>query len=428
MKKCSFSHLKPNYLAHFLLLHRWFFLILKMTVEPKKVLISGAGIVGLLTAQALKARGIDFIVFDRDCDVQFRESAGWAITLHWALDNFLSLLPPHLALEIYDAQVRKDFHLHDTGNFRYIDAATGKTVVAIPPSKRLRVRREQIRRTLLKGIEVQWNCKLTDISDTEDGVKVTCASGKTFEGDILLGCEGSNSATRKILCGEKGNLNYLPIRFCGAKVQMSKEETDDIAERFDPLLFQGTVPTNETFFWFSMLATPEYTKQDDVYYAQVNLSWKYDQSEPFASPQDKAKALVSHAEGLHPDLQALVLRAAHVPAQLVEIKLADWPMVEWDTKNSKILLMGDAAHAMTMYRGEAANHGITDVFELMKQMDQYVIGGISWETVVDQYCQAVKSRAGEAVLLSRQACIDAHDITKISANSTSPLLSMRKKK
>lgn len=399
-----------------------------MTTEAKKVLISGAGIVGLLTAHALKARGIDFTVFDRDPDVHFRESAGWAITLHWALSTFLELLPPKLAREIYDAQVRRDFHMHDTGSFKYIDASNGNVVVSIAPSRRLRVRREQIRRTLLKGIGVQWNCKLTEISENSDGVTVKCASGQTFKGHVLLGCDGSNSATRKIICGNDGELSYLPIRFCGAKVQITAEECDYIASRFDPLLFQGTVPTNGTFFWFSMLATPEYTKKDNLYYAQVNLSWRVeDKNEDFETREQKAAAMLKHANGLHPDLLALVARAARDPQQLVEIKLADWPQVQWDTMNNKILLLGDAAHAMTMYRGEAANHGINDVADLMKEIDQYQAGSISWNDVVTNYCHIVKNRASSAVLLSRQACIDAHDISKIRFDSDSPLLSMRKK-
>lgn len=398
-----------------------------MTVESKKILISGAGIVGLLTAQALKARGVEYIIFDRDPDVQFRENAGWAITLHWALERFLRLLPADLAAEIYDAQVRKNFHTHDSGTFKYINATTGETVVSIPPSKRLRVRREQIRRTLLKGIDVQWNCKLTDISQSASGVTVTCASGQTFVGDVLLGCEGSNSATRKIICGDDGVLNYLPIRFCGAKVEMNGKEAEEIAQRFDPLLFQGTVPTNETFFWFSVLSTPDYTKTDDLYYAQVNLSWKYGENEPFSTNEEKAAAMLSHAEGLHPDLYSLVSRATSDPLKLLEIKLADWPKVEWDSNHGKVLLLGDAAHAMTMYRGEAANHGITDVSEWIELLDHYLAGEISWEEASERYCSQVKARAAGAVLLSRQACLDAHDMSKITVDSTSPLLSMRKK-
>lgn len=400
-----------------------------MSVRPKKVIISGAGIVGLLVAQALKARGIEFTVFDRDLSVGFRENAGWAITLHWALKTFLELLPADLASEVYGAQVRKDFHEHDSGMFKYLNASTGEIILAIPPSQRLRVRREEIRRILLKGIDVQWDCKLEDITYVGDKVQVKCESGRCFEGDILLGCEGSNSITRKLLCGpEEGSLNYLPIRFCGAKVRMTGAEMLEIEHRFDPLLFQGTVPENGTFFWFSSLATPDYTQEEDLYYAQVNLSWKIpDTEEPFSTGTEKSIALMAHAQGLHKDLYALVEKAAAHPSDLVEIKLADWPRVQWETNGHRVLLLGDAAHAMTMYRGEAANHGITDVMDLVKEIDKYESGELPWEQAVDNYCAKVYARAHDAVLLSRQACLDAHDFSKISADSTSPLLSMRKK-
>lgn len=400
-----------------------------MTIQPKKVLISGAGIVGLLTAQALKKRGIEYVIFDRDVDVNFREGAGWAITLYWALDTFMSLLPPEIAEDVYDAQVRQDFHRHDTGKFKVIDASNGESILSIPPSNsRLRVRREQIRRILLKGIDVQWNCKLTEISETSDSITVKCSSGREFKGDVLLGCDGSNSATRKIICGENGVLNQLPFRFCGAKVKMTGKEIEGISSRFDPLLFMGNIPSNETFFWFSMLAAPDYTKQEDLYYAQVNLSWKVDdKEEPFDTNEDKAAAMLKRANGLHPDLYALVIRTIQDPRQLVEVKLADWPQVQWDTMNHKVLLLGDAAHAMTMYRGEAANQGITDVAELMQQLDLYQADKIPWSELVANYCYRVKNRTSEAVLRSRKACIDAHDRTKMRADSDSPLLWMRRK-
>jgi 2-polyprenyl-6-methoxyphenol hydroxylase-like FAD-dependent oxidoreductase len=392
-------------------------------MSGKKFLISGAGLVGLLIAQAFKQRHIDFIIFDRDESVHFREHAGWAITLHWALENFKSLLPPELVKEIYAAQVLPNFHEKDTGKFIYINAATGKPVVSIPPSKRLRVRREQIRRMLLSGIDVEWGCKLSDIS-TGDEVQVTCENGKVFKGDVLIGCDGANSTTRRVICPGTGELYQLPVRFCGAKVKMTKEETEAIASSFDPLLFQGTVPDTNTFFWFSVLSTPEYAGD---YYAQVNLSWNVpDEEEPFGTAQEKANAMQKHAEGLNPQLKALVDRAVLDPRTLLEIKLADWPAVEWDSHHGSILLAGDAAHAMTMYRGEAGNHGITDAYELILKVDRYLAGEKLWELAATEYCGNVKARAAPAVLLSREACLDAHDFSKIRPDTDSPLLSMRK--
>ncbi|EGV64825.1 hypothetical protein PSN45_005171 [Yamadazyma tenuis] len=394
--------------------------------ENKRFLISGAGLVGLLIAQAFKARNIDFVIFDRDIDVHYRENAGWAITLHWALENFKSLLPPDLVEQIYAAQVLPGFHEKDTGKFIYINAASGDPVVSIPPSKRLRVRREQIRRMLLSGIDVQWNCKLDNIDTTNSQVTVTCSDGTVFTGDVLIGCDGANSMTRRIICPENGQLYQLPVRFCGSRVKMTKAETDQIAADFDPLLFQGTVPENNTFFWFSMLATPEYTQEEDVYYAQVNLSWNVpDYDEPFVTNVDKTEAMKVHSQGLNPKLKWLVDRAVEDPDTILEINLCDWPVVEWPHQ-TQVLLAGDAAHAMTMFRGEAGNHGITDAFELMKHIDEYLAGRKTWEVAAKDFCSGIKARAAPAVLLSRQACLDAHNFSKIRPDTDSPLLSMRK--
>lgn len=400
-----------------------------LQIKPLKVIISGAGIIGLLLANALKDRGIEYVVLDRDISVLFRENSGWAITLHYALEYFQDLLPKDKADEIIEAQVRPGFHLDDRGTFKFINATTGETVVSIPPASRLRVRREQIRRILLRDIDVNWDCKLTNIEYQDDDiVKVHCENGKVFEGNLLFGCEGANSATRRLLDPEEGGLYQLPIRFCGAKVQMSGEEYNRLSSKFDPLLFQGTVPENETFFWYSLLATPDYTKQQDTYYAQVNMSWKvpaYD--EPFTTSSEMAQAMKSHSAGLNEELAWLVKRAVSNPDELLEIKLCDWAKVDWDNKNGRVLLAGDSAHAMTMYRGEACNVGILDAYMFILQLDLYIKGEKAWLDVVRDYSGEVKERAQERVLLSRQACLDAHDMTKIHKNSDSPLLSVRKK-
>lgn len=397
-----------------------------MTVEsPMKVIICGAGLIGLLTAQMLKNHGIEFEIFDRDENPTSRENQGWAITLHWALETFKSLIPEELAVKIYEAQVRPKFHLADTGTFKYINGSTGETIFSIPPSLRLRVRREQVRRILLNGINVNWGCKLVSLDSTQDGVTAICEGGRQFSGNILLGCDGANSMVRRNLCHKEGELNKLPFRFCGAKVEMTNREIQSISENFDPLLFQGTIPHNNTFFWYSILAMPDYTKKEDTNYAQVNLSWRREDSEPFDTPEDRARAMKIHATGLHEDLMWMVDRAVKNPSELQEIKLCDWPDVAWNSLENRVILLGDAAHAMTMYRGEAANHGITDVYELSKELDLHLNLGKDLNSSLLDFMNSMKTRASPAVLLSRQACYDAHDFSKINVNS--PLVAIRKK-
>ena len=85
-------------------------------------------------------------------------------------------------------------------------------------------------------------------------------------------------------------------------------------------------------------------------------------------------------------------------------------------------------------RGEGANHGITDVailFEKILPLQQNRSmptffdgsGPQTLQDAIDAYEKEMIQRTGPAVLLSRQACLDAHDYEKITDQS--PLISRR---
>jgi 2-polyprenyl-6-methoxyphenol hydroxylase-like FAD-dependent oxidoreductase len=69
------------------------------TPQEQRILIAGAGVVGLSIAQGLRQHGIPFTIFDRDPSRTYR-SQGWALTLHWSLRSLRRLLGPDLAREI----------------------------------------------------------------------------------------------------------------------------------------------------------------------------------------------------------------------------------------------------------------------------------------------------------------------------------------
>lgn len=399
--------------------------------DQGKILISGAGVVGLLLAQSLKKLNIPYEIFDRDESISAR-GQGWGITIHWALNDMLSMLPEDLIKSVYDAQVYENFHENDNGNFIYINGSNGIPVVNIPPAPRLRVRREELRVILSTGIDVNWGCQTINIETDDDAtdinkrVTVTCKNGKVFQGGILMGIEGSKSVTRSITNPTNHELQYLPIRFIGGTIELSEDEYRKMATTFSPLLFQGTIPQTESFFWYSLLATPKYTK-NGTYKSQIMMSWKNNPDEPFDTPEEKYALIKIHSKGLDPRLQYMIDYLDKSTGSFMELQLADWPICDWNDFNNKILLMGDACHAMTMYRGEACNHGIADVKLFTNLCESLLNGKIDWNAVVGKYKTSIKDRCSEAVLLSRQACIDAHDWSKIFVGSQSPLLAIRKK-
>lgn len=60
-----------------------------------KVLIAGAGIVGLTIAQGCLENNIPFAIFERD-EAPDARAQGWALTLHWCLDSLERTIGPRL--------------------------------------------------------------------------------------------------------------------------------------------------------------------------------------------------------------------------------------------------------------------------------------------------------------------------------------------
>ncbi|XMA15831.1 hypothetical protein WAI453_008622 [Rhynchosporium graminicola] len=70
-----------------------------------------------------------------------------------------------------------------------------------------------------------------------------------------------------------------------------------------------------------------------------------------------------------------------------------------------------------MYRGEAANHGITDVQLLCERLFKVTIGESSQKEPIN-HCEAgMRERGSWAIIKSRQACLHAHDFKSVNKDS-----------
>jgi 2-polyprenyl-6-methoxyphenol hydroxylase-like FAD-dependent oxidoreductase len=177
-----------------------------------------------------------------------------------------------------------------------------------------------------------------------------------------------------------------------------------------------------TFFWFSMLETPQANgtagTDNEQYRVQVMISWpiKKKEDEVKATDAERLAYMKQRATQFKPVLRDVV-HAIPEGSEVTEIVLQDWPCLPWDNRSGRITLAGDAAHAMTMYRGEAANHGILDAYRLSKALDQVYNEGKDLKKAIDDYETELRERTSVAVLLSRQACLDAHDWEGLNENS-----------
>ncbi|KAF2016666.1 FAD/NAD(P)-binding domain-containing protein [Aaosphaeria arxii CBS 175.79] len=397
------------------------------------IIIAGGGIVGLTLAQSLHKAKVPYQVFERDPSPT-HNLEGWGLTVHWALPALEACLPPKLFARLLDIQVDPEQGINDTGRFLFLDLKTGEPKYVIPPSKRMRLHRRKLRALLREDLNIQWDKALHNFTQTSGSILAHFEDGTTIEGCLLIGADGSSSRTRRLLYAfdpDAGSLNQLPMRFMGTTMRLDPFQAQHLRD-IDPLLFQGSHPDTGVFMWCSILSVPATngsagTGYNEYFEAQLMLSWHYRSAEDEvpATNRQRVQKMKAMAQNFDPNLRRIVWDVMD-DAPVLEVKITDWLPREWDGMDNHVTLVGDAAHAMTMFRGEGFNHGITDAAKLGNLIVEAFKNGYDpdlLEQAVEVYEQEMRSRTYEAVLLSRQACLDAHDINNLSPDS--PLVSKR---
>lgn len=126
-----------------------------MTLEScSDELYIGAGIAGLTLAQALRRHGVLCTIFERDESAEVRNQ-GWGVSIHSTLTTWEAHLLPEIYDRVCEAQVNPAVGRDEARGVPWINGATGQVEQSVPESKRLRLRRDGIRRALMEGLEIQ---------------------------------------------------------------------------------------------------------------------------------------------------------------------------------------------------------------------------------------------------------------------------------
>ncbi|KAL9045185.1 MAG: hypothetical protein Q9214_001737, partial [Letrouitia sp. 1 TL-2023] len=382
--------------------------------------------------------GISFSIFERDPDVSAR-GKGWGLTIHWSLDTFLSLLPQHIVDRLPNIYVDPDaIKRGENGNFLFFDLRSGEARYKVPPNKRIRVSRERLRALLLDGLDVQWSKSLSSITTDNSAITAHFRDRSTSTGTLLIGADGTRSTTRSLLLSHSPNLSHnqqLPVRLLGTSTTFPARHALPL-RALDPYFYQAGDPQTNAFHYFSFLDTPANNGRHanpDSYECQIIISYPFKSgflgsTDAIEIPEkgvERVRLMKKIAEGWCEPFRTSVMR---IPdgTEVTTIRLEDWVPKKglWDNLGGKVTMLGDAAHAMTMFRGEAANHGITDVAVLLSNIIPVLQDeGEGMKEAVDAYEAEMIARTAPAVLASRKACLDAHEYRSI--NDQSPLVSRR---
>jgi salicylate hydroxylase len=373
------------------------------------IAIIGGGLGGLALAVACHHRGIPFAVYERD-EYFDQRAQGYGLTMQQASKALEGFGIPELQAGITstkhivhrpDGRVVGEWGLRKWGR---------PSANASPRRRNVHVPRQSLRHELLQVLgghdAVQWSHRFVDYKLCEGHVNLSFqvgsdASVKTAQADIVVGADGICGSVRKQLIGEK----VLPLRYLGCIVILGICPLGNID---DSVLLDG-----ETVFQTA-------NGNERIYmmpYSPTSVMWQLS----FPLPEEEAKAL----NRLGPQaLKEEALRRcpswhAPIPRILAETPVAlisGYPAYdrelltsEFFPAESRVTLMGDAAHPMSPFKGQGANQALLDALSLARTVYKAGSTTAGFETkVLREFEAEMLTRTAVKVIASAKAAHFLH--------------------
>jgi 3-(3-hydroxy-phenyl)propionate hydroxylase len=343
-----------------------------MPSEKDRVLVVGAGPVGLTAALALVRRGIPTVLLAAESQLvmELRGSTFHPPTLD-LLDEF-SVVPRMIDVGLKAPTWQ--FRDRETGPVATFDLSmlAGETNhpyrVQCEQWKLMQFLEEELRK--LPGADIRFGHQVTNVSQDGDEVTVTArvqSEEVHITGRYLIAADGAHSAVRQELGVAFEGFTY-PELFVIASTDFRFENTlTDIA-------------------YVNYIADP----QEWLVLLRVPDLWRV----LVPAPENSHRTKLLSDESLQQILQRVVRRAdhyriAHRSVYHVHQKVAK------SFRHGRVLLAGDAAHINNPLGGMGMNGGIQDAFNLAEKMQKIWAGND--DSTLDRYDRQRRTVAVEAV-------------------------------
>ncbi|MEW2400549.1 NAD(P)/FAD-dependent oxidoreductase [Streptomyces sp. NPDC046862] len=315
-----------------------------------RVLVIGGGIAGPVAAIALQKAGFDPVVheaFDRTAD-----QAG----------NFMNIAPNGLdALACVDlaapvrrlgfvtpaiAFYRSDGHRLTPDISTEVQAGPGAVIQTLRRADLYRTLREEVER---RGIPIQYGKRLTDVESADGRVRARFEDGTHADGDLLVGADGIRSRVRRIIDPAAPEPRYLgTVNAFGVAPKRRVEGTPGVLRMYfgRKSFFMSAQHPDGDVWWFANPPRP--SEPDAAEMRRPGMDWRDEIVELFR--RDGMPAL----DVVRASTQFSVPSANY-----------DLPTVpHWH--RAGMVLVGDAAHAISPTAGQGGSVAIEDAVILAK--------------------------------------------------------------
>ncbi|MDX5151070.1 MAG: FAD-dependent monooxygenase [Acidiferrobacterales bacterium] len=315
-----------------------------------KISILGAGVGGLSSAIALKQKGFDVDLYERDPAVR-NIGAGivcWP-NASFVLDEF-RLLDKIRHVSGQPTSMDRISHLGESLgslDIRQINHLMGYDSFSILRRDLMDILVSRVRDL---GIDIHFSHELTGFETVENGkVLATFGNGKKILSGMLVGADGRmNSITRQFVCHDNKPVYQKFVNWIGVFEskegifeELSIKDFWGVGERF------GIVPVNATSaYWAGGVAAPEIgLREPEKYKAELlNLFSKWPDPIPEiirGTPQEAINKIYVHDQS---------------------------PVEVWHRDN--VLMIGDAAHAPLPTSGQGACQALEDAWHLANLLEE----------------------------------------------------------
>jgi 2-polyprenyl-6-methoxyphenol hydroxylase-like FAD-dependent oxidoreductase len=312
-------------------------------MNSASVLVIGGGIGGLTTAIALRQRGFDVDVIEKDPD--------WAVYGVGILQQ-ANVVRAMAQLGLFEDYMGAGFGFDAVEIF----SPTGQHMATIksprvienyPPN--IGIGRRALHkvlgdRTLAAGAKVRLGVTAERLDDDGAGVTVTFSDGATGRYDLVIGADGLYSKTRTQIFPDAPS-----PEFTGQSVWRYNFERPPEIVNLHNYVGQrgiGLAPLSQTLMYM-FLTTPE-------------------PGNPRLERKGLAAAMRARLANPPPALAPLVEQITD-DAEVV-YKPLEWVFLEGDWHRGRIVLLGDAVHATTPHLGQGAGMAIEDSVVLADEL------------------------------------------------------------
>ncbi len=369
-------------------------------MKKEKVIIVGAGLSGSLLAILLAQRNYEVVVYERRPDMRkVPIPAGRSINLAYSNRGIKALQYAGLADKLKNELIpMKGRLIHPIQGETYLLPYSGRKENYINAISRGNLNKFLLNEAEAHGVKIYFETPCIDVILEEAKVVLKQKDGSltTDQGKVVIGADGAFSAVRNAFMKVAPKLRF----------SFSQSYLDHgYKELCIPPDEQGNfrIEPNALHIWprgeFMMIALPN---TDGSFTVTLFLSFEGDPS--FATLRDE-KSILSFFESQFPDALPLMPTLLEDFRRNPASSLATIRCYPWQAYG-KVLLIGDAAHAVVPFYGQGMNASFEDCRILCELLEQYQG---DWEKTLETFQKERKPDADAIADLAEENFYEMRD-------------------